>query len=145
MQDRRIERRLRGRAACRFSVIPNIAWGLTLTHTGLAEDVAAQPLPTAKGYVDSLERPGLGVDVDEDRVPPPPRGNRCAKRGLSRRQSEDFAGLLCGCGMPAKFAAQIAQPRDQLGIAFGQPVAVELDVVLEAGADSARRARAPID
>ena len=50
------------------SVIPNIAWGLTLTHTGLADDVATQPLPTAKGYVDSLDRPGLGVDIDENHV-----------------------------------------------------------------------------
>ena len=50
------------------SVIPNIAWGLTLTHTGLAEDVTAQPIPTAKGHVDSLDRPGLGIEVDEDRV-----------------------------------------------------------------------------
>jgi muconate cycloisomerase len=50
------------------SVIPNIAWGLTLTHTGLAEDVTAHPIPTAKGHVDGLDRPGLGVDVDEDRV-----------------------------------------------------------------------------
>ncbi len=50
------------------SVIPNIAWGLTLTHTGLAEDVVASPTPTAKGHADSLDRPGLGVDVDENRV-----------------------------------------------------------------------------
>ena len=50
------------------SVIPNIAWGLTLTHTGLAEDVTAQPIPTAKGHVDGLDRPGLGVEVDEDRI-----------------------------------------------------------------------------
>jgi L-alanine-DL-glutamate epimerase-like enolase superfamily enzyme len=50
------------------SVIPNIAWGLTLTHTGLAEDVVASPLPTAKGHVQGLDRPGLGVDVDEDCV-----------------------------------------------------------------------------
>jgi muconate cycloisomerase len=50
------------------SVIPDIAWGLTLTHTGLAEDVTAQPVPSAKGHVESLDRPGLGVDVDEDRV-----------------------------------------------------------------------------
>ncbi len=50
------------------SVIPNIAWGLTLTHTGLAEDITAAPVPTAKGHADSLDRPGLGVDVDEDRV-----------------------------------------------------------------------------
>jgi L-alanine-DL-glutamate epimerase-like enolase superfamily enzyme len=50
------------------TVIPNIAWGLTLTHTSLGEDVGAQPLATGKGFADSLDRPGLGVDVDEDRV-----------------------------------------------------------------------------
>ena len=50
------------------SVIPNIAWGLTLTHTSLGEDVTGQPVPTAQGHVEGLDRPGLGVDVDEDRV-----------------------------------------------------------------------------
>ena len=49
-------------------VIPNIAWGLTLTHTALAEDVTAQPLPTVNGHVDSLNRPGLGIAVDEECV-----------------------------------------------------------------------------
>jgi len=50
------------------SVIPNIAWALTLTHIALAEDVTAQPVATARGHVDSLDRPGLGIAVDEDRV-----------------------------------------------------------------------------
>ena len=50
------------------TVIPNIAWGLTLTHTSLGEDVSAKPLAVGKGFVESLDRPGLGVDVDEDRV-----------------------------------------------------------------------------
>ena len=50
------------------SVIPNIAWGLTLTHGGLAEDVTAQPIRTDKGHADSIDRPGLGIDVHEDRV-----------------------------------------------------------------------------
>ncbi len=49
-------------------VIPNIAWGLTLTHSALAEDVTAQPIATARGHADSIDRPGLGIDVDEDRV-----------------------------------------------------------------------------
>jgi muconate cycloisomerase len=49
-------------------VIPNIAWGLTLTHSGLAEDVTAQPIRTDRGHADSIERPGLGIEVDEDRV-----------------------------------------------------------------------------
>lgn len=50
------------------SVIPNIDWGLTLTHTALAADVTAQPIATARGHVEGLDRPGLGVDVDEDLV-----------------------------------------------------------------------------
>lgn len=50
------------------SVIPNIAWALTLTHTALGEDVTAQPIPTGNGHVEGLDRPGLGVNVDEDRV-----------------------------------------------------------------------------
>jgi L-alanine-DL-glutamate epimerase-like enolase superfamily enzyme len=50
------------------SVIPNIGWGLTLTHVGLAEDIVASSIPTAKGHAASLDRPGLGIDVDEDRV-----------------------------------------------------------------------------
>lgn len=50
------------------SVLPDIAWALTLTHTGLAEDISAAPIPIGNGHVDVLRRPGLGVDVDEDRV-----------------------------------------------------------------------------
>jgi L-alanine-DL-glutamate epimerase-like enolase superfamily enzyme len=50
------------------SVIPGIAWGLTLTHGGLAQDVTARPIAAAQGYAECLERPGLGIDVDEDRV-----------------------------------------------------------------------------
>jgi muconate cycloisomerase len=49
-------------------VIPNIAWGLTLTHGGLREDVTTQPLPASQSHADALDRPGLGVEVDEDRV-----------------------------------------------------------------------------
>ena len=52
-------------AAC---VIPSVAWGLTLTHGGLAEDVTAQPIATARGFAAGLERPGLGVEVDEASV-----------------------------------------------------------------------------
>lgn len=50
------------------TVVPALAWGLTLTHTGLREDVTAHPVPTAHGHVTTLDRPGLGVEVDEDRV-----------------------------------------------------------------------------
>jgi muconate cycloisomerase len=50
------------------SVIPNIDWGLTLTHTSLGADVTTQPIKTARGHVDGLDRPGLGVEVDDDLV-----------------------------------------------------------------------------
>lgn len=50
------------------AVIPNINWGLTLTHTSLREDVTAHPVATSKGFAESIDRPGLGIDVDEDRV-----------------------------------------------------------------------------
>lgn len=62
------------------AVIPNIAWGLTLTHTALGVDVTGHPVPTAKGHVDALDRPGLGVDVDEDRV----RHHRVQVPGFAR-------------------------------------------------------------
>ena len=48
------------------SVIPTIAWALTLTHIALAEDVTVQPIQTAHGNVETLDRAGLGIDVDED-------------------------------------------------------------------------------
>jgi L-alanine-DL-glutamate epimerase-like enolase superfamily enzyme len=50
------------------SVIPNVAWGLTLTHTGLADDVVTDPIWAERGYANVPDRPGLGVEVDEDRV-----------------------------------------------------------------------------
>src|SRR5262245_16369704 len=50
------------------SVIPNVAWGLTLTHSALAEDVTGMPIRIDRGFAEVLDRPGLGIDVDEDRV-----------------------------------------------------------------------------
>ena len=50
------------------AVAPQLAWGLTVTSGGLAEDVAAVPLAVAAGHVDVPNRPGLGIEVDERRV-----------------------------------------------------------------------------
>jgi L-alanine-DL-glutamate epimerase-like enolase superfamily enzyme len=50
------------------AVVPAIAWGLTLTNSGLSEDVTAHPIRLEKGCADVPDRPGLGIDVDEDRV-----------------------------------------------------------------------------
>jgi len=50
------------------AALPQIAWGLTLTCEGLADDVTASPLRIVRGHVDVSDRPGLGIDVDEDRI-----------------------------------------------------------------------------
>jgi L-alanine-DL-glutamate epimerase-like enolase superfamily enzyme len=50
------------------AVVPAVAWGLTVTSPGLAEDVAVEPLRVANGHVEVPDRPGLGIEVDERRV-----------------------------------------------------------------------------
>lgn len=50
------------------AVAPALAWGLTITSSGLAEDVTAAPLRVDAGHVEVPERPGLGIDVDEHRL-----------------------------------------------------------------------------
>ena len=63
------ETSIAGAAALHIAaVIPEIAWGLTLTNAGLGEDVTSHPIPIRNGCADVLDRPGLGIDVDEDCV-----------------------------------------------------------------------------
>jgi L-alanine-DL-glutamate epimerase-like enolase superfamily enzyme len=50
------------------AVVPEIAWGLTITSPGLAEDIVTAPLRVDNGHVTVPDGPGLGVDVDERRV-----------------------------------------------------------------------------
>jgi muconate cycloisomerase len=50
------------------AALPEIAWGLTLSNEGLAEDVTARPIRIDRGHVEISDAPGLGVEVDEDRV-----------------------------------------------------------------------------
>ena len=50
------------------AALPHIAWGLTLTNEGLADDVTARSVRIARGHVEVSDRPGLGIDVDEERV-----------------------------------------------------------------------------
>jgi L-alanine-DL-glutamate epimerase-like enolase superfamily enzyme len=50
------------------AALPQIAWGLTLTNEGLADDVTVRPVRIARGHVELSDRPGLGIDVDEERV-----------------------------------------------------------------------------
>jgi muconate cycloisomerase len=50
------------------AVVPSLAWGLTVTSPGLAEDVVTDPLRIDNGHLNVLDRPGLGIEVDERRV-----------------------------------------------------------------------------
>ena len=50
------------------TAVPELAWGLTVTNLGLAEDVAVEPLAGVDGHVEVTDRPGLGIEVDERRV-----------------------------------------------------------------------------
>jgi muconate cycloisomerase len=50
------------------AVAPALAWGLTLTNAGLRDDVTAQPIRSARGGAGVPDGPGLGIEVDEDRV-----------------------------------------------------------------------------
>jgi muconate cycloisomerase len=48
--------------------VPNIDWGVSLTHFYLAEDIVKQPLPLRDGAVALPGYHGLGVEVDEAAV-----------------------------------------------------------------------------
>lgn len=50
------------------AVIPNVGWALTLTNGALREDVTQNPIRIDGGHADVPDRPGLGVEVDEDLV-----------------------------------------------------------------------------
>jgi L-alanine-DL-glutamate epimerase-like enolase superfamily enzyme len=50
------------------AALPQLAWGLTLSNEGLAEDVTTRPIRIEGGHVEVSDRPGLGIDVDEDRI-----------------------------------------------------------------------------
>jgi muconate cycloisomerase len=45
--------------------VPNVDWGVSLTHFYLAEDIVRQPLAIRDGTVALPVGPGLGIDVDE--------------------------------------------------------------------------------
>jgi L-alanine-DL-glutamate epimerase-like enolase superfamily enzyme len=61
------------------AVAPALAWGLTVTSSGLAEDVALEPLRVENGHVEVPERPGLGIEVDERRL------RRCQQEFTTRK------------------------------------------------------------
>jgi len=50
------------------AVAPTLAWGLTVTSNGLAEEAAVEPLRVEGGSVEVPDRPGIGIEVDEQWV-----------------------------------------------------------------------------
>jgi muconate cycloisomerase len=48
--------------------VPDVSWGVSLTHFYLAEDLVRRPLPLGNGAVALPVGPGLGVEVDEAAV-----------------------------------------------------------------------------
>jgi L-alanine-DL-glutamate epimerase-like enolase superfamily enzyme len=50
------------------AALPGLAWGFTPSNEGLSEDVTARPIRIERGHVEVSDRPGLGIDVDEDRI-----------------------------------------------------------------------------
>ena len=49
-------------------MVPNVDWGVSLTHFYLAEDIVRRPLPIRDGTVALPQGSGLGVEVDEAAV-----------------------------------------------------------------------------
>lgn len=50
------------------AALPQIAWGLTLSNEGLADDATDHPVRVVRGHVEVPDWPGLGIDVDESRI-----------------------------------------------------------------------------
>ena len=67
------------------AALPQISWGLTLSHEGLADDVTARPIRVERGHVEVSDRPGT-----RDR-----RGRR-PRAPLSARRSGPAGGVSSG-------------------------------------------------
>jgi L-alanine-DL-glutamate epimerase-like enolase superfamily enzyme len=50
------------------AAVPAIDWGVSLTHTYLADDIVRNPPRVENGHVEVPAGPGLGVEVDEAKV-----------------------------------------------------------------------------
>lgn len=50
------------------AAVPTLEWGVSLTSPYLSEDVLGKPLAFSRGHALVPTGPGLGIEVDEDRV-----------------------------------------------------------------------------
>jgi muconate cycloisomerase len=50
------------------AAVPSLDWGVSPTSPYLAEDILARPLQFSRGHALVPSGPGLGIEVDEERV-----------------------------------------------------------------------------
>jgi L-alanine-DL-glutamate epimerase-like enolase superfamily enzyme len=50
------------------AAVPTLDWGVSVTSPYLSEDIVAQPLRVMRGHAEAPTGPGLGIEVDEERV-----------------------------------------------------------------------------
>jgi muconate cycloisomerase len=50
------------------AALPQIDWDVSITCQYLAADIVREPIRIARGYAQLLDRPGLGIDVDESKL-----------------------------------------------------------------------------
>ena len=50
------------------AAVGGVAWGLSLTNKHLVEDIVQEPLAIERGQIRPIDRPGLGVEIDEAKV-----------------------------------------------------------------------------
>ena len=50
------------------AAVGGVAWGLSLTNKHLVEDIVREPLAIERGQIRPIDRPGLGVEIDEAKV-----------------------------------------------------------------------------
>jgi hypothetical protein len=71
-----------------------VTWGLSVTNNYLVDDIVREPIVVRNGRIHPIEKPGLGVEIDETKV----------RRYELRPASENHPYK-----MPEKVGKQIAQ------------------------------------
>ena len=91
------------------AALPQIDWGLTLSNEGLADDVTARPIRIERGHVEVSDRPGLGIDVDEDRVRRYRRDVAILASGMKQQMKQTNIGIaVVGAGRIGTLRARLA-------------------------------------
>jgi len=75
------------------TAVGGVTWGLSVTNNYLMDDIVREPIVVRNGRIHPIEKPGLGVDIDEAKV----------RRYELRQASEDHPYKI-----PEKVGQQIA-------------------------------------